>query len=666
MEHYKWGTTMNDLGEPVKIYDYTDESGNLLFQSCRYEPKDFRQRRPDGNGGWTWNLDGIKRVLYRRAELVSAPKDCRIAYTEGEKDADRLNEFGFEATTCPGGAGKHRPEYNQFFAGRYVDVFQDNDEAGRRHAQQVADSLYGIAAEVKIIELPGLRDKGDISDWLDAGHTKAELLKIIDDTKPFEPTKSNFPLTDSGNAERFAAMNGDKLRHCLKINRWYYFDGYCWNSELGEEMAWQSAIKTVRAIVKDADDVIGKTDRERILQFSLGSESAPKIRAMLSLAKTLPPIVCQIGEFDKDAFLFNCANGTIDLRTGELRERRPEDMITKLSPGPYIPGAKLPLFDDCLDSATGGDNELKDYLQKAFGYSMTGDTSEEVLFFVYGPTATGKTTMLESIKAAFGSYAMTTDFDTFLKRQQVGGTRNDIARLNGARFVNSVEIDEGRALAEVIIKQMTGGDTVSARFLYSEHTEFKPSFKLWLGANHAPKADDRDDALFRRIRIIPFTHTIPENERDPKVKQVLRDPKIAGPAILAWAVEGCLKWQREGLKTPASIREATQDYRDEQDPLRDFFNNEVEFDGGCYVGVTALRQRYDIWAKEVGLKFTLGPRQFNDRLQDKGCVRKVKEIPNDVGTIKATKCWLGVTLQTRPQYLQEIAECQQSQEKIPF
>ena len=285
---------------------------------------------------------------------------------------------------------------------------------------------------------------------------------------------------------------------------------------------------------------------------------------------------------------------------------------------------------------------------------------------IHGPTASGKSTFLESIKSALGDYAATADFETFIKRNQIGGARNDVARLAGTRFVVSIEVDEGKELAEGLVKLMTGGDTVSARFLYQESFEFVPQCKLWLACNHAPRANDRDDAIWRRVIRIPFEHTIPEEKRDPQVKAVLRDAAIAGPAILAWAVNGCSLWQQKGLAVPDSIRAATQQYRDEQDPLRDFFDSECEFDAGCYVAVNTLRARYDAYAKEVGLKFTLGPRQFNERLQDKGCVRKVKEVPNDVGIIKPTKCWLGVTLQNNPQYLPESTECQQVQEKIPF
>ena len=461
-----------------------------------------------------------------------------------------------------------------------------------------------------------------------------------------ETIKSTFNFTDVGNAERFATRHGDKLRHCPENKRWYFYDGKRWNSEIGEEKAKQLAIETVRAIAKDADDVIDKSEREEILKWSMSSESAYKIEAMLSLAKNL--MIYYAKEFDRDDFLFNCANGTIDLRTGILRKHRPEDIITKLSPVHYVPEAKFAVWDNFIETSTGGNSEIKEFLQVAIGYSLTGSVSEEILILIHGPTAAGKSTLLEAIKAALGDYATTADFETFIKRKQIGGARNDIARLAGTRFVVSIEVDEGKELAEGLVKLMTGGDTVAARFLYKESFEFVPQCKLWLACNHAPRANDRDDAIWRRIIRIPFEHTIPEEKRDPKVKQALRDPKIAGPAILAWAIQGCLQWQQKGLAVPASIKTATKQYRDEQDPLKDFFENECEFGDNCYIAVIALRQRYDDWAKGIGLQYTLDPQQFNARLRDKNCEQKTKNITWDTGKIEPTRCWIGVTLLNCP------------------
>jgi len=196
----------------IKTYDYLDESGKLLFQTVRYEPKDFRQRRPDGKGGWIWNLDGVKPVLYRLPEMIKAPTQDFVIICEGEKDTDRLHVLGFIATTCPMGAGKWSGEYNKYFQGRLVAILPDNDTAGKKHAEQVADSLYGTAAEIRIVDLPGLPEKGDVSEWLNAGHDKAELLQLIDQATAFD-LKVGIRIDVS----KFKPMSSDELLDVLGL-----------------------------------------------------------------------------------------------------------------------------------------------------------------------------------------------------------------------------------------------------------------------------------------------------------------------------------------------------------------------------------------------------------------------------------------------------------------
>jgi len=209
-----------------------------------------------------------------------------------------------------------------------------------------------------------------------------------------------------------------------------------------------------------------------------------------------------------------------------------------------------------------GDGELADFLQRYFGYCLTGSVAEEKLAFVHGRGGTGKSTFMEALKAVFGEYAVTADFETFLARKATGGPRPDIARLAGARLVTSIEVDDGKRLAEGLVKQLTGGDTVTARELYAKEFEFVPQFKLVLVANHAPTVHSDDEAMWRRILRVPFDNAIPEAGQDRSVKLILRDPAVSGPAILAWLVEGCLQWQREGLRVPTVVTDATTDETD--------------------------------------------------------------------------------------------------------
>ncbi len=330
--------------------------------------------------------------------------------------------------------------------------------------------------------------------------------------------------TDLANAERFARCNPDTA-FVKPWNQWLLFDGHRWARDDHNQVRLR-ATDLVRSIYLEASNA--NPFDAPLAKHALGSMSEHRIRAMLSLAQCERLIAAVPADFDADPWLLNCANGTLDLRTAELRKAAAADSITKLSPVAYDADARCDLWDRFLERVV-PDPDVREFLQRAAGYSLTGDTREEVLFFLHGPTAAGKSTFVEALKAALGDHSVTADFETFLKRPPSGGPRNDVAALAGARLVVSIEVDEGRALAEGLVKLITGGDTVTARYLYQESFEFRPQLKLWLVANSAPRARDDDAALWRRVLRVPFNVEIPEAERDPDVKAVLRDPVQAWP-----------------------------------------------------------------------------------------------------------------------------------------
>lgn len=223
-----------------------------------------------------------------------------------------------------------------------------------------------------------------------------------------------------------------------------------------------------------------------------------------------------------------------------------------------------------------------------------------MLFFAHGPSATGKTTFLEALKTTLGDYAATADFETFLARRNDAGPRSDIARLAGVRLVSGVEVDEGKRLAEGLVKQLTGGDTVTARFLYRDHFEFRPQLKLWLAANHRPRGSAEDDAIWRRIVQIPFTEVVPERERDPDLKRRLTREADARSAILAWALKGSFEWQRSGLNVPERVLDYTAEYRAENDPLAEWLEARCRLDPQGIATATELRADYEAWADQNG------------------------------------------------------------------
>ena len=425
-------------------------------------------------------------------------------------------------------------------------------------------------------------------------------------------------LNDEGNAVRFIERYGEAIRYERRSKLWYVWQGSHWYEDEGLVRLW--ALDTVKAMREtfeahpDEDDDI-QTSR---LKWAKASGSASKINSMVEVSSWQEGIAITPEVFDHDPWLMTVANGTLDLRTGELREHNANDLITRYSSVEYDPDASSELWESYLEGFTKGNRELADFLQMAAGYTATGLTQEDRLIFLHGPAATGKTTFIEALKAAYGSYAMTADFETFLKRRDVGGPRPDIARLAGARFVSSVEVESGKALAEGLVKQMTGGDKVTARFLYGKEFEFTPTHKLWLVANDAPKVSDEDDGLWRRILRVPCDAVVPPEKRDPLLKQRLKDPIESGPAILKWVVEGAIKWRNAGrLFIPEVIEAATRDYRESQDPMTDFLAESAELDPTYRVEFADLWQAYLGYCKQYRRK-PMGKQKFGERLDARG------------------------------------------------
>lgn len=603
------------------IYSYYSENNELLYQVVRTEPKGFFQRRPDDKGGWINKLKGIKTVLYKLPYLKKAIQNKEIIFfVEGEKDVDTLFEMALTATTIPMGAGKWKEHYREFLRDANVVILPDNDKPGKDHAKDVATSLTGIASSVKILDLPGLQEKGDVTDWFNAGGTTEELKRLAEEAEEWSPqaiTETCFRennCTDLGNALRFVEIIGSDVRYCYQRKKWLYWNGTHWQWDYTGEIM-RKAKDVVRSIYAEASVVTEKDKRKEIADWAMKSESESRIKAMVKLAESELPIT--VSDLDRSNWLLNVKNGTIDLKTGELKNHCKTDFITKIAPVIYDPNAKSEIFNKFLERIL-PDVEVREFVQKAAGYSITGDVSEEKLFFAYGPPATGKSTFLVAVGSTLGDYAATADFEAFLAKGGSSGIRNDIARLEGKRFVQSVEVDEGKKLAEGLVKQLTGGDVVTARFLHQEFFEFVPTFKLWMAANFRPRINDNDAAMWRRILQVPFDQHIPAEERDPNIKLYLRDPEKGGPAVLKWLVDGCLMWQKEGLTVPAAVSKATKEYQQEMDPLSDFIEDCCVLYSHSKVSNSSLWQAYEDWCKDNGERYPIGRKKFKQRLEDRG------------------------------------------------
>lgn len=421
-----------------------------------------------------------------------------------------------------------------------------------------------------------------------------------------------FNLTDLGNAQRLVHRHGADLRYCHAWGSWLVWDGRRWARDTSGEVE-RLAKETVAAMYAAAAAEPDADRRQKLGAHALRSESWNRIKAMVALAQSEEGIPVLVDELDRDPWLLTVENGTLDLRTGELRPHRRDDLITKLAPVEYAPDATCPTWERFLSRIMGGKQEVVTFIQRAVGYSLTGDTSEQVLFFLYGTGANGKSTFLETIRAMLGDYALQMAADTLMARSDRAQT-NDVARLRGARFVAATEAEEGRRLAEVLVKQITGGDAIVARFLYGEHFEFKPALKLFLAANHKPVIKGTDNGIWRRIRLIPFEVTIPEDERDKHLPEKLKE-ELSG--ILAWAVRGCLDWQREGLGLPAEVKAATDSYRADVDILAAFLDECCLADPQAMASAKQLYGAYVKWAEENN-EHPASQRAFGMRLRERG------------------------------------------------
>lgn len=424
--------------------------------------------------------------------------------------------------------------------------------------------------------------------------------------------------TDLGNARRFLIAHGPELHYCHPLQRWFVWDGRRWREDLTGEVQAR-AKDTVRRMYAEAACEEDDSRRKALARHALKSESAQKIRAMVELLKTEPGIPVLPEELDRDPWLLNCQNGTLDLRTGELRPHDPRDLITKLAPVTYDPNATCPEWFRFLDRIMAGRADLVTFLQRAVGYSLTGLTDERVLFILHGSGANGKSTFLETIALLLGDYAARTTTDTLLAREREG-VPNDIARLRGARFVYASEAEEGRRLAEARIKDLTGGDTITARFLHQEWFQFRPEFKLWLGTNHKPVIRGTDPGIWDRVRLVPFDVRIPESERIPR-RELMARFEAELPGILAWSVRGCLDWQKYGLGMPDEVAQATGAYRAEMDVLAQFLEECCIVNPLAKAKAGDLYRAYSDWCEANGER-PLAQRNLGMRLAERGFERR--------------------------------------------
>ncbi len=436
-------------------------------------------------------------------------------------------------------------------------------------------------------------------------------LRAISNLGP-EPSTNGRSLTpkktDAGNALRLKARHGEDLRYVHEWRKWLVYDGRRWAQDKTGEVV-RRAKETVRAMFHEADPGDGRPLDPELSKHAIRSEAGPRIREMIALAQSELPTTP--GQLDADPYLLNVANGTVDLRTGELREHRREDLITKLAPVEYDPDAEAPAFEAFLARILPSE-ALRQFVQRALGYAAAGVVSEEVLVILHGGGANGKSTLVNAMMEALGEYAIQAAPDLLLAK--AGTHPTELADLFGARFVASVETDEGRRLAEGLVKQLTGRDPIKARRMREDFWQFLPTHTAFLSTNHRPEILGTDHAIWRRIKLVPFEVTIPEAEQDKRLAAKLRAEL---PGILAWIVRGHRDYQREGLGEPEEVRAATTSYRTEMDVLAAFVADRCVVDPDAWARFSDLWAEWQGWCEEVGEKAET-KRRFGNRLKERG------------------------------------------------
>jgi putative DNA primase/helicase len=442
----------------------------------------------------------------------------------------------------------------------------------------------------------------------------------------------SYARTDTGNAQRLVDTYGEHIRYCYPWKAWLMWDGLRWARDDRGRLC-KLAKSVARHIHEDAARTSDTDEQRAINRWAIQSQSEQRINSMIALARPELPIAPE--DLDADPMLLTVKNGTLDLRTGELRASRPEDLITKLAPVEYKPDATAPRFERFLEEIFPGDEELRGFVRRFAGYTLTGSTDERCLAILHGAGKNGKSTLVELLRYVMGDYARGTDVETVLAKKYQG-VGNDVAALKGARFVSTSEIDRGRRFAESKVKQLTGSDTVTARFLFAEPFDFKPEFKLWISTNNKPEIQGTDNAIWDRIRLIPFGVRFEGESVDLQLPQRLRD-EAAG--VLAWMVRGCAEWQAEGLGTPAAVTVATDEYRAEMDTFAAFVADECVQGPAYSVMVDTLYNTYTSWSYDND-EDPLNRRKFNTEMRGRG----FKQEQVSSGTFKGRRVWKGVGL----------------------
>jgi putative DNA primase/helicase len=472
--------------------------------------------------------------------------------------------------------------------------------------------------------------------------SEREVLRIAESVSRYEPKPdteqpAHFNLTDYGNAERLVRLYGSVIRYGPERKAWLIWTGKVWEWDMGGVRFAKLAKKTARNIYREAADEPDDDLRKELVKHARATERQVRLDAMIKSAESESGIAVSLADLDANHWLLNVSNGTIDLRTGVLKSHDPADLITEILPLDYNPSASSTEWDTFLSRIFNDDTKLIAYVQRALGYSISGDQSEQVFFFCYGSGFNGKSTLLNAARLVVGNYATQVPPTAFMvDKTKRGGPDEAIASLRNKRLVCSTELEDGQRLSVSLVKRMTGGEPLWCEHKFEHGYNFQPTHKLWLSGNHEPVITDTTNSIWYRLKKIPFTIDIPEADRKKGYGEYLA--KEHGAAILAWLVKGCIEWRQSGtLGEPEAVTKAVAEYRDQQDILHDYLFERCIFQKSATIAQKALYADYKQWAEDNDVN-AIGKLTFRTRIQEKGATVATGN--------RNIKIWRGIRLRT--------------------
>ena len=668
--------TKTRLGAPERVFPILDLDGATLGFEVRYKDGEGKKvpiiwswgKRGEEPAAWGMGAFNAPRPLYGLQRLALRP-EAPVSVFEGPKKADAGNELlpQYVCISWTGGAQAWHKHSLEPLRGRQVLLWPDADAAGWTACDKLAAVLAdpaGLACRVRIVDTHGQPEAWDIANALEDGWDTAQLVAwakprakdyappnpapdaeapaevapvdaapvagvSADEPIPLEaykeetrkPKRGTTPPPDDDDealpatmsedmlADRMMRLHGSRWRYVKVWNSWFHWDGGGWREDKTALMD-RLAVEITRQALNwpEAKDLKDEARRRINSRRTAG--------AVRDIAMSDRRIAATADQWDTDSWLLGVPGGVVDLKAGKLIEARPEDYITKRCAVAPEKG-KPELWLEFLRRITDGDEDLISYLQRFAGYSMTGETAEHALCFLYGTGANGKTTFLQTLSGVLGDYAMSAGFEVFAE------TRNErhpteIARLRGARLVVTEETDAGGRWNESRIKRLTGGGKISAHFMRQDDFEFEPQFKLLIAGNHKPMIKAVDEAIKRRIHLIPFTVTIPPEDRDKALFEKLR---AEWPRILQWCIDGCMAWQDYSLSPTERIVTATEQYVESEDVLGSWINDSCDISTPAMSEGRALFENYRKWCEEQG-EHAWGRRSWSNAMLDRGFSQK--------------------------------------------